>query len=351
MFLPVAYPFFYNSPGVVAMKLRWTIVGIVLFLIISEIGLAAARPRILEMRTCRGVKEWQTSFDAQDWTYQFTTQDKYIYCVVKVEIPWSAGKYTGTIEWYTPNNTLYDRYVFKDLDDGAIWSLAGHISLTGDVPTGQWKVTFSMNHAGPRKTLFFTINPAAPRPNTRVVPPATTVGTPPASAPSAQPVTGTWQLGRYTLKVADSIKYHYAYGRAHVTLILNRPGSKDWIIVDDVEVDTGADTTMLPEEVGDKLGIDLQSGHKVNFSGVTGADVGWEHQVKIGIIFLGGAGGVDGYILGKNGSPLLFTIPIIFYGTEKDNSASKLLGRTGVLSVLNLSFGERMLTITVRPPE
>ena len=105
---------------------------------------------------------------------------------------------------------------------------------------------------------------------------------------------------------------------------------------------------MLPAEVITKLGVRLESGKKVDFSGVTGSDIGWEHNMQIGVILLGGGEDVDGYILGTNGQPFLFTIPIIFYGKEEDNSASKLLGRTGVLSYLSLLFGERMLTITVR---
>ena len=130
---------------------------------------------------------------------------------------------------------------------------------------------------------------------------------------------------------------------ATIVSVVERPDGQGWEIVEGVNVDTGAAETMLPLEFAQTLGIDPRSGKRIELSGIAGTGVGWEHTLNVGIISLGG-GDVDGYILGKGGKPFLFTIPIVFYGQER-----KLLGRAGVLSQLELTFGERMLTITVRP--
>jgi len=296
------------------------------------------------------VKEWATSFDAQAWTFLFSSSARFIYCVVKVRVPCDASRhsYSAELEWYTPGGDLYRTQEYKELDRCSVWSLAGSIPVAGTQATGmpgQWKVVFSMKY-GPRKTIFFTLGTDRSEPVPSPPKTAGSPGSPLLDNPNLS-AEGTWQLGQYALSVVDSIKFQFAYGVAHVTLILNRPNSDDWVIIEDVAVDTGAFKSVLPMAVITELGVDPKSGEKIEFRGVVGSDVGWEHEVTIGVILLGGGEDADGYILGKGNEPFLFTVPIIFYGDEDSNSASKLLGRSGVLSRLNLVFGERMLEIVV----
>ena len=313
-------------------------------------GYASSRPEIIEMRTCTEVKEWATSFDAQAWTFLFSSSARFIYCVVKVRIPCDASRhsYSAELEWYTPGGDLYRTQEYKELDRCSVWSLAGSIPVAGTQAAGipgQWKVVFSMKY-GPRKTIFFTLGTDRSEPVPSPPKTAGAPGSPLLDKPNLS-TEGTWQLGQYALSVVDSIKFQFAYGVAHVTLILNRPNSDDWVIIEDVAVDTGAFKSVLPMAVITELGVDPKSGEKIEFRGVVGSDVGWEHEVTIGVILLGGGEDADGYILGKGNEPFLFTVPIIFYGDEDSNSVSKLLGRSGVLSRLNLVFGERMLEIVV----
>lgn len=329
----------------------WCTIGLLVVLTLAWTGYASSRPEIIEIRTCTQVKEWATSFDAQAWTFLFSSSVRSIYCVVKVRVPCGASRrsYSAELEWYTPEGDLYRTQEYKELDRCSVWSLAGSIPVAGTEVAGmpgQWKVVFSMKY-GPRRTIFFTLGTDRSEP---VPSPPKTAGSPgsPLLDNTNLSAEGTWQLGQYALSVVDSIKFQFAYGVAHVTLILNRPNSDDWVIIEDVAVDTGAFKSVLPMAVITELGVDPKSGEKIEFRGVVGSDVGWEHEVTIGVILLGGGEDADGYILGKGNEPFLFTVPIIFYGDEDSNSASKLLGRSGVLSRLNLVFGERMLEIVVR---
>jgi len=331
-------------------QIRWFTIGFLVVLALAWTGYASSRPEIIEMRTCAGVKEWATSFDAQAWTFAFSSSDRFIYCVVKVRVPCDASRssYSAELQWYTPAGDLYRTQEYKELDNCSVWSLSGAIPVAGtqaaDMP-GQWKVVFSMKY-GPRRSISFTLEGDRSEPVPSPAKIAGSPGSPLLDNPSVS-AEGTWKLRQYTLSVVDSIKFQFAYGVAHVTLILNRPNSDDWVIVEDVAVDTGAFESVLPMAVITELGVDPKSGEKIEFHGVVGTDVGWEHEVRIGVILLGGGEDMDGYILGKGNEPFLFTVPIIFYGDEDSNSASKLLGRSGVLSRLNLVFGERVLEIVV----
>jgi len=328
----------------------WCTIGLLVVLTLAWTGYASSRPEIIEMRTCTEVKEWATSIDAQAWTFLFSSSARFIYCVVKVRVPCDASRqsYSAELEWYTPGGDLYRTQEYKELDRCSVWSLAGPIPVAGTQAAGipgQWKVVFSMKY-GPRKTIFFTLGTDRSEPVPSPPKTADSPGSPLLDKPNLS-TEGTWQLGQYALSVVDSIKFQFAYGVAHVTLILNRPNSDDWVIIEDVAVDTGAFKSVLPMAVITELGVDPKSGEKIEFRGVVGSDVGWEHEVTIGVILLGGGEDADGYILGKGNEPFLFTVPIIFYGDEDSNSVSKLLGRSGVLSRLNLIFGERMLEIVV----
>jgi len=282
----------------------------------------------------------------------FSTATDMIWCFV--ELTTYTKILNATFEWYTPEGDLYYSDAHGSLTSGYIWSLRSAIHISGykaALHPGTWKVKLNLTPGSdPSATFKLEGNVGSPPPAVTPLPvitPPTLITSPPVH-PDLSNNGGIWQLGDYKLAVVNSIKCEYAYGAAHVTLIVNGPTGKNWVIVQDVQVDTGAFETMLPAEVITKLGVRLESGKEIVFSGVTGSDIGWEHNIQIGVILLGGGEDVDGYILGTNGQPFLFTIPIIFYGKDEDNSASKLFGRAGVLSNLSLLFGERMLTITVR---
>ena len=103
----------------------------------------------------------------------------------------------------------------------------------------------------------------------------------PALAPIPPSSPGTWKVDDYTLMVVDSIKVSYSATGAHVTLVIARPDGRGWEFVDDVAVDTGAAETMLPLELAQALGIDPRTGKRIELSGVTGSDVGWEHKLRM----------------------------------------------------------------------
>jgi len=313
----------------------------------------AASTEVEEMAFGTGIKDQGAStYKLLGKSRSFSTGTDTIWCFVKLTT--YTKILNATFEWYTPEGDLYYSDAHGSLTSGYIWSLRSAIHISGykaALHPGTWRVKLKLT-PGSDPSATFVLEGGGGSPPPSVAPlPVITLPTPTVTPPTSPGLFhngGIWQLGDYKLAVVNSVKCQYSYGAAHVTLIINGPTSKNWEIVQDVQVDTGAFESMLPAEVITKLGVRLESGKKVDFSGVTGSDIGWEHNMQIGVILLGGGEDVDGYILGTNGQPFLFTIPIIFYGKEEDNSASKLLGRTGVLSYLSLLFGERMLTITVR---
>ena len=149
------------------------IFGLLLFLVVS-LAFAESSPRILGMKIFRGTSGQQTSFTNQDLTTDFTTKDKYIYCMIKVKIPPSesaggsslygtsgatqnSAKHSAILQWRTPSNEVYSQQRFGDLKQGKTYSFSSHIFLSDGIPAGQWKVVFSFDHGAPSKSLFFTI--------------------------------------------------------------------------------------------------------------------------------------------------------------------------------------------------
>lgn len=316
-------------------------------------GAYGASTEVEEMAFGTGIKDiGASSYKLLGKSSSFSTVTDTIWCYVRLST--NTKIIDATFEWYTPQGDLYYSDDLGSLDSGYIWSLRSAIHISGHKAAlypGTWKVKLKLTPGrDPSATFRLEGSGASPPPSVApspVITPPTPI-TPPTTRPDLSHTGGIWQLGDYKLAVVNSIKCQYSYGAAHVTLIVNGPTGKDWMIVQDVEVDTGAFESVLPVSVAEGLGMNPKTGKQVDFNGVTGSDTGWELNMQIGVILLGGGEDVDGYILGTNGEPFLFTIPIIFYGTEEDNSASKLLGREGTLSYLSLLFGERMLTITVR---
>jgi len=122
----------------------------------------AARPQILEFKTCRQIRETPTSFQPSGWTSSFTTEDEYVYCVVKVRIPRNASrrKYDAKLIWYTPTGSVFKEDTFEDLERGYIWSLRGEMRIRGTVAAsllGEWQLKFMVSY-GPQRTITFTIS-------------------------------------------------------------------------------------------------------------------------------------------------------------------------------------------------
>ena len=334
---------------------RWPILATVaLFIILLSFqGAAAATAKVKEMAFGIGTQELgASSFKLLGKSSRFPTSVGEIWCFVKLAT--YSKILSATFEWYTPGGDLYHSEEVGTLDAGYIWSLRSAIHISGYAAAlhpGTWTVKLKLipgRDATARFNLYAVPGGSSPAPAASSTSPVSPSPLPPSGG-GGTVGTNAWKVDDYTLNVVDSIKTAYSSGAAHVTLIVARPDGQGWTIVDDVKVDTGAAETMLPLEVAQALGIDLKAGREIDLSGGTGANVGWEHKLRMGIIFLGGGGDGDGYVLGKNGKPFLFTVPIIFSGKEANNTSYKLLGRTGVLSYLNLLFGEHMLTIMVRP--
>ena len=318
----------------------------------------SAGVHIAKFVLCEDVEEHAHYYTPIGITNVFSSDDDYAYCFFEI---WVDKPSKATLKWYAPDGTLYQVFHSDTLQDGYTWYFYRTLKINGTKAAslpGKWTVeltveppvalTPAMGGFSPKKlttTFYIKEKPKS----AGIVPPPTVI--PPALSPTPSPTVspGTWQVGKYSLSIADVLKCQYFHDIAHVTLFVESPNLHKWTLVQDVEVDTGSFETILPIDVADALGIDAKAGKRIQFRGVTGnEETGWEYQLTIGVMLLGGGGDTDGYILGKNGKPYLFTIPIIFYGHETDNTASKLLGRKGVLSVLNLKFGERMLTIALQ---
>jgi len=326
------------------------------FLAIASVVISAA-PLITEFTLCKDITEKTDYYVPVDTTDVFSPNDSHAYCYFSV---WASKTFKATLRWYTPNGTLYQTDRTDKLQDGCTWHIVRKLEISGTSAAsklGEWRVELTiappvalstaMGGFHPKiLTTSFSITANTPTSAPSYFPPA--VITPQPLTPTTT-VRGAWKLGTYSLSITDTIKTQYFHDIAHVTLLVGFPDLHKWTLVQDVHVDTGAFKTMLPIDVAEELGIAVHAGKKIDFKGVTGNDTGWEHELTIGVILLGGGEDVDGYVLGTNSKPYLFSIPIIFYGHEHDGSASKLLGRTGVLSVLDLLFGERVLTIAIRP--
>jgi hypothetical protein len=328
---------------------------VLLVWILAIAAAVSASPIVEEFVVCQDIDEGGDSFTAIGITNTFTSSDDEIHCYLRV---WLKKRGIVTFKWYAPDGSLYQTNRTSTLSDSYTWHIYRTLKVSGTEAAslyGQWtvKCTISppvaltpvMGGFHPKEvTQTFTIKkhvtPSVPDLSPAVQLPLTT-------APTAT-TKGEWQVGDYLLSVTSSIKSQYFHDIAHVTLVIGFPDRDKWILVQDVQVDTGAFESMLPMSVAEKLGVDVTNGTKVDFHSVTGDDVGWEHELTVGVVLLGGGGDADGYILGTEGKPYLFKVPIVFYNRDSDGTGSKLLGRKGVLSVLNLSFGEHVLTITLQ---
>lgn len=273
----------------------------------------------------------------------FTTDVERIVLVVRLSIPGSARyhSYDATVRWYAPDGSLYLEQKVEDLERGFYWSIARSLEVAGTEAAqlvGRWRVEFVVR-GGPRKSLVFTLeHPVVRQPPTPS----------PREERKRRVETGSeFSFSDFNFRYVSELRVPYFHDAAWVTLAVRPVGGSTWSLVTDVQVDTGASTSLFPAELADLLGLDLSGAERVTFRGVTGREEsGWLLKLEVAIILMGGGEpGVDGYVLGKDDRPFIMTIPIIFSYAVDD----RLLGREGVLNYVSLSFEAYGLRIMLLP--
>ena len=273
----------------------------------------------------------------------FTTDVERIVLVVRLSIPGSARyhSYDATVRWYAPDGSLYLEQKVEDLERGFYWSIARSLEVAGTEAAqlvGRWRVEFVVR-GGPRKSLVFTLeHPVVRQPPTPS----------PREERKQRVETGSeFSFSDFSFRYVSELRVPYFHDAAWVTLAVRPVGGSTWSLVTDVQVDTGASTSLFPAELADLLGLDLSGAEHVTFRGVTEREEsGWLLKLEVAIILMGGGEpGVDGYVLGKDDRPFIMTIPIIFSYAVDD----RLLGREGVLNYVSLSFEAYGLRIMLLP--
>jgi hypothetical protein len=165
------------------------------------------------------------------------------------------------------------------------------------------------------------------------------------SAPSASLPTGTVELGGYTLKIVNLLKCVSDDDRPYTAMIIRLPGQKAWLTLPRVLIDSGADCSQFPTVVAEALGLNLATCRTVTAVGIGGAVISYMAEVELGFIHLGGVEeAVDGYILGKDGSPWYITA-LVSFAPGDPNQYLYLLGRQDVFSQISLEFAGNSATI------
>jgi hypothetical protein len=95
------------------------------------------------------------------------------------------------------------------------------------------------------------------------------------------------RFGQYDLRETSLLKCASARGRPHTSILLSRD-SASWIMLPDVLLDSGADTSFFPAWVADELGIDLSQCPQGTSSGVGGTTTTYYAEVWIALVHMGG---------------------------------------------------------------
>lgn len=314
---------------------------------------AASTLQIEYMDVGTGYYEYENKFFIKGPSRSFTTDVEAIYVVIRLVVTSGAAvhSYNATVQWYGPQG-LYLTQEVTELTRGSLgtrWSIARRLPVRGtevEKLPGRWRVVFKVL-GGPSKTVWFEIKypTAVLPPGEPTAIPSPSTPTPPTAPPEAPGDWAALTLDNLRLGYTETLKVQYFKGGAWVSLALRRPGGKDWLLVEDVHVDTGATATMLPAKIAEKLGIDVRSGREIEFTGVVGEGKGWLHLVEVAVLVLASADpAFDGYALGREGEAFIITIPILF----TYDSSDLLLGREGVLDYLRLTFEAKFLVISIR---
>jgi formylglycine-generating enzyme required for sulfatase activity len=158
------------------------------------------------------------------------------------------------------------------------------------------------------------------------------------------------QFGQYDLRKTSLLKCASARGRPYTSILLSQD-SESWVMLADVLLDSGADTSLFPAWVAEELGIDLSQCPQGTSSGVGGTTTTYYAEVYVALVHMGGIEtDVDGYILAAGGEPLLIKARVAFTKDEA-NADTYLLGRRDVFDALTLSFQGDTATVIPASPE
>ncbi len=229
--------------------------------------------------------------------------------------------------------TLYDGEC-KDAGPGSAVAFSPDASLLATAGTGGsvslWDLdTLLQSHGGS--------TPAASSPGN------------PVGSSAGQTATGVVRFGQYQLREASLLKCASARGRPYTSIILSADGTQ-WMMLPDVLLDSGADTSFFPAVVAEGLGIDLSTCPTGTSSGVGGTTTTYYAEVYIGVVHMGGVeADVDGYILASGGEPLIIKT-VAAFSEDAANADTYLLGRRDVFDSLTLTFKGDTATLTPASP-
>jgi formylglycine-generating enzyme required for sulfatase activity len=145
------------------------------------------------------------------------------------------------------------------------------------------------------------------------------------------------QFGDYDLRETSVLKCASARGRPYTSILLSQD-SESWMMLPEVLLDSGADTSFFPAWVAEALGIDLSQCPQGTSSGVGGTTTTYYAEVYVALVHMGGIEtDVDGYILAAGGEPLLIKA-LVAFSKDEANADTYLLGRRDVFDALTLSF-------------
>jgi hypothetical protein len=92
----------------------------------------------------------------------------------------------------------------------------------------------------------------------------------------------------------------------------------DLLVITDVKIDTGAEVCLFSREIGEKLGIEIESGLPKRLGTLTGSFLSYGHEVRLETI------GLD--------------FQTVVYFSEVENLPRNFLGRQGWLQLLRLAI-------------
>lgn len=257
---------------------------------------------------------------------------------------------------------IQSHYTYGIFIDDTWYGAACDCNSDGKADCGcEWACSESCQRVDPPSSpSLFLCNDCRPFPELPDLDPPTESNIPEESLPtngdesedttSPAPENPTVKFGDRTLALTPMLKTGTFQGHPETSLLVRKPGTEELTTVGDVLVDTGADITLLPLRVAKGLEYDLDSLDKVELGVVGGTNYGYGvASIEIGIVHMGGIEeNLDGYLLGKDGEPLIWEVPVVFLPGEAAED-SILLGRLGVLNKITLIFAsEDMVKIKVK---
>ena len=269
-------------------------------------------PVIQEYGLCR-----TPDYPCRERTNVFQGTDEGVY--VWVRLGTMSEGHAIRWEWYSPDGKLFQTTTGEVPDPGYgyYWSrylVQSSLSIRGSAVTGmpgRWKVVLLVD-GQKLVTMEFEILP--------------TFGA------TALPPSGEWPKDDLS-----SGYWAYTRGKPLVDLLVQQVGADprlSWVRVNGVLVDTGAEYSLFPHSVADKLGLVLRNGERISLIDLSGDRItAWVHLVQVALITPEG----------KTLKPV--TIHVAFAETELGQAT---LGRTDVLDLLTIILGNHGFEISFK---